>query len=400
MSSRNRGRHRAPGPLNPAANFTAAVVRHAGPAAHVSAVLVASGGVVATLAAPAYAGTEATTMPANTGDRPAATSAQAAAGVAGGAAERPGSAYAAPAGQQGVGAGAGTMTRAEKRQIVRVAGTAGALQDVTNRAATVATLARAARSASQATATATPTGTTAHQTLQAVARTTDASRPATTDGPAATKSTAATASSATTADTPVIKTSTPATGLSAASATSAITRTVEFAGARSRVVSSQALAKRLDRTGVRSRSAAAGAALNTSFPVLTRAIARTARSQTSTVQLGGAARGSSAVSIASGLTGIWYRWGGSSPSGFDCSGYTSYVYRKMGIRLPRTAAAQQAYTKRVRTPRPGDLVFFGAPAHHVGIYAGGGMMYDAPSRGRKTQLRKVYTSRVTYGRIG
>ena len=103
--------------------------------------------------------------------------------------------------------------------------------------------------------------------------------------------------------------------------------------------------------------------------------------------------------IASGLTGIWYRWGGSSPSGFDCSGYTSYVYRKMGIRLPRTAAAQQAYARRVSQPRPGDLVFFGSPAHHVGIYAGGGMMYDSPRSGRKTQLRKIYTSRVSYGRI-
>ncbi|WP_226913524.1 C40 family peptidase [Gephyromycinifex aptenodytis] len=105
------------------------------------------------------------------------------------------------------------------------------------------------------------------------------------------------------------------------------------------------------------------------------------------------------VSIASSLSGISYRWGGTTPRGFDCSGYTRYVYRKAGVSLPRTAAQQQRATKRVSKPRPGDLVFFGRPAHHVGIYAGNGKMYDAPRRGRSTGLHKIWSSKVSYGRV-
>jgi len=107
---------------------------------------------------------------------------------------------------------------------------------------------------------------------------------------------------------------------------------------------------------------------------------------------------SGVLAIAASLTGIYYIYGGSTPAGFDCSGFTSYVFRQVGIYLPRTAAQQQAYVTRVSTPRPGDLVFFGSPAHHMGIYAGNGMMYDSPHTGAKTSLRSIYTSNVTYGR--
>lgn len=109
--------------------------------------------------------------------------------------------------------------------------------------------------------------------------------------------------------------------------------------------------------------------------------------------------GAEVVSIASGLTGISYRWGGTTTSGFDCSGFTRYVYRKAGISLPRTAAQQQRATRRVSDPRPGDLVFFGSPAHHVGIYAGNGKMYDAPRSGRTTGLHKIWSKNVSYGRV-
>lgn len=104
------------------------------------------------------------------------------------------------------------------------------------------------------------------------------------------------------------------------------------------------------------------------------------------------------VGIASGLQGIPYVWGGTSTKGFDCSGFTQHVFRKAGIDLPRTAAQQQKATKKVSDPKPGDLVFFGAPAHHVGVYAGGGKMYDAPRRGKTTGLRTIWSSNVTYGR--
>ncbi|AKT52485.1 hypothetical protein ADJ73_00820 [Arsenicicoccus sp. oral taxon 190] len=111
-----------------------------------------------------------------------------------------------------------------------------------------------------------------------------------------------------------------------------------------------------------------------------------------------AVAGGGVLRTAASLSGIYYRYGGTSTSGFDCSGFTGYVFRANGKSLPRTAAAQQAATRRVSAPQPGDLVFFGSPAYHVGIYAGGGMMYDSPRTGRTTGLHKIWSSNVTYGR--
>jgi cell wall-associated NlpC family hydrolase len=110
------------------------------------------------------------------------------------------------------------------------------------------------------------------------------------------------------------------------------------------------------------------------------------------------AAASGVIAVAKTLLGIWYVYGGSTPSGFDCSGFTSYVFRQVGISLPRTAAQQQSYAQRISNPQPGDLVFFGYPAYHVGIYAGGGMMYDSPRPGETSGLHKIWSTNVTYGR--
>ncbi len=105
------------------------------------------------------------------------------------------------------------------------------------------------------------------------------------------------------------------------------------------------------------------------------------------------------LGIAASLSGIPYRYGGSSPStGFDCSGFTSYVFRQVGISLPRTAEQQRQSTTRVSDPQPGDLVFFGSPAYHVGIYAGNGMMYDSPTTGKTSGLHRIWSTNATYGR--
>lgn len=96
------------------------------------------------------------------------------------------------------------------------------------------------------------------------------------------------------------------------------------------------------------------------------------------------------VRIALGYLGVPYAWGGSSPSGFDCSGLCAYVYRQIGVGLPRSSrdqyrAGSHISPDRLDLLRPGDLVFFGtggdpSQVHHVGIYIGNGEYVHAPQR--------------------
>lgn len=118
----------------------------------------------------------------------------------------------------------------------------------------------------------------------------------------------------------------------------------------------------------------------------------------SSVSLPASASGSAVIAIAKRYLGVPYVHGGSTPSGFDCSGLTSYVYRQLGISIPRTAATQQAAVQRVSNPQPGDLVFFGSPAYHVGIYAGNGMMIAAPYPGQVVRLQPIWVTPSGYGR--
>jgi hypothetical protein len=79
---------------------------------------------------------------------------------------------------------------------------------------------------------------------------------------------------------------------------------------------------------------------------------------------------------------------------------TQYVFARAGISsLPRTAEEQRQATTRVSAPAVGDLVFFGAPAYHVGIYAGNGMMWDSPHTGMSVGLRSIFSSSASYGRV-
>ena len=74
-----------------------------------------------------------------------------------------------------------------------------------------------------------------------------------------------------------------------------------------------------------------------------------------------------------------YVWGGSGPDGFDCSGLTSYAYAAAGVALPHSSRAQSGMGTPVSRSelQPGDLVFFGSPVYHVGIYVGNGRMVHA-----------------------
>lgn len=110
------------------------------------------------------------------------------------------------------------------------------------------------------------------------------------------------------------------------------------------------------------------------------------------------------VDVALRYIGVPYVWGGSSPSGFDCSGLTSYCYREIGISLPRTSQSQFQAGKHIAADRldllsPGDLVFFGTDGdpslvHHVGIYVGDGNYVHAPYTGASVRVDSL-TARVS-----
>ena len=101
------------------------------------------------------------------------------------------------------------------------------------------------------------------------------------------------------------------------------------------------------------------------------------------------------ISNAMGFIGVAYRFGGTSPTGFDCSGFMQYVFRKaFAVNLPRTSAAQASvgsYVSRSEL-RPGDMVFFrthGSRISHVGMYIGNDRFIHAPRTGKRIEITSL-----------
>lgn len=107
----------------------------------------------------------------------------------------------------------------------------------------------------------------------------------------------------------------------------------------------------------------------------------------------GGATGEAIVEGSMRYLGVPYRWGGTDPTtGLDCSGFVQQAYEDNGIRLPRTS--RQQATVGVEVPslaeaRPGDLVTFGNPVDHIGIYVGDNRMIVAPRTGDVVKVQKI-----------
>jgi cell wall-associated NlpC family hydrolase len=105
------------------------------------------------------------------------------------------------------------------------------------------------------------------------------------------------------------------------------------------------------------------------------------------------------VAIALRYLGTPYRWAGSSPEGFDCSGFVMYVYGRIGIGLPHNTAMLWGVGRPVARNdlQPGDIVFFNGLGHS-GIYIGGGRFVHSPHSGDVVKISRLSESwyRTTY----
>jgi cell wall-associated NlpC family hydrolase len=102
--------------------------------------------------------------------------------------------------------------------------------------------------------------------------------------------------------------------------------------------------------------------------------------------------------------GTPYVWGGTSPGGFDCSGFVQYVYKQMGVSLPRVSYQQANAGKEIglNQLRPGDLVAWDNSsrnngADHIAIYIGNGQIIEAPKPGSAVRVRKLGKNERAYG---
>ena len=97
-----------------------------------------------------------------------------------------------------------------------------------------------------------------------------------------------------------------------------------------------------------------------------------------------------AVRFALDAVGTPYRWGGESPSGFDCSGLVRWAYGRVGVDLPHNSYALYGEGRRVREGNmvPGDILFFEGLGH-VGLYLGNGRMVHAPQTGRDVEVVRL-----------
>lgn len=150
-------------------------------------------------------------------------------------------------------------------------------------------------------------------------------------------------------------------------------------------------------SGKSTSSAANGAAFASTLDSLLNSTSTTSTAKTT------GATGQDAVDTAKQWLGTPYVYGGNDPeTGLDCSSLVQQAYKQLGIELPRVAADQaKAGTKvdSLAEAKPGDLVAFGSPVDHIGIYAGDNKMVVAPKKGDVVKIQEVYKEPTAIRRI-
>jgi cell wall-associated NlpC family hydrolase len=112
-------------------------------------------------------------------------------------------------------------------------------------------------------------------------------------------------------------------------------------------------------------------------------------------------KASIAINWACHQIGKPYRWAAAGPNSYDCSGLTMMAWKQAGISLPHQSAEQRSMIPAVSESnlRPGDLIFYFSPVHHVSIYVGNGWVVNAPRAGDHVRMARVHDWPVTsYGR--
>lgn len=133
------------------------------------------------------------------------------------------------------------------------------------------------------------------------------------------------------------------------------------------------------------------------FPLFASLLLTTGCASTPIADAPGGVRHQQASEVAVSMVGKPYRYGGSSPQGFDCSGLVHYSFKSAGLNVPRSTESQRGKSRKVSTSSlaRGDLLFFnqeGKRSSHVGIYLGGKRFVHAPSSGKHVRVDSLTNS--------
>lgn len=149
-------------------------------------------------------------------------------------------------------------------------------------------------------------------------------------------------------------------------------------------------------------AAAAAAATPTAAPATSAPTATTSRAADRPPTYSSPASGRASVAVATALAqlGKPYVWGTAGPSTFDCSGLTSYAWAAAGVSLPHASSvqSQSGVPVSISDLRPGDLVFYYSPVHHVAMYIGNGQVVHAPRTGGVVEVVPLTSMPISWAR--